>query len=399
MWKQSEKKGSVVSKLKKNVLENKHPHTPIQRPEMPFPILNLPRELRDHIYECALAPNDAIVDIRPGWINRLLGDKPRFNPIMNLFLVNRQIMTEAKPLFYNKVTFGFQMACVEDAQAIISFLKNPPVETLPKVRLQIYSSILLTSGITKWKTIALLLSQCGIRHIELRSTFKMEVDFYKAKRSLSYSFEEAEYYNLLNLRETTVTTCTLALLCELPTQLRNLESIKIEYEGDSVHSTGVASTSGYMRNVMFMARDSFLLDHQSPPVDGDLGVRLRYRALGDSYSVTSELAINRHGSTPIQSEWRSKVNPDRWCPRCGAFQDTRTDEEICIRNCDKSTPKSTHVTWDSNNWHGGPLRDYLPSDVNEVDFEDAKYALQSGYTLHEAGYYPYCGMELEEPIF
>lgn len=81
---------------------------------MSFPFLQLPAEIRNHIYGHALIPEEKVVTFYvwarkvKRWRREDVYNSPNFEPVStNLILANKQVQQEAQQILYSEVAFAF----------------------------------------------------------------------------------------------------------------------------------------------------------------------------------------------------------------------------------------------------------------------------------------------------
>lgn len=281
---------------------------------MAFPFLQLPRELRDQIYEYALICKSRFCLYRHSDFEDIGNASALYysgEPIMNLFLVSHEINQEAVMVFYGKTMFNFHGLLVE--RAIHLFLTTVPDHLLAKIR-KVHLSLenIDTSDQSShrkhlsWpESLDILASKCRLTHLK--------IDIYCDCCSLSQDIDESTILSV----QTWLNMCT---------SIRGLHRLVVNImiaasEADFIRQlmTQVIPTAVKMKTCMLNNGHNFDSDSLH-------GVRIRVDPRlsdptfdDDSYSDV-KIDLDQYGKTPLENEWRVRVYPDVWCPACGQFE-------------------------------------------------------------------------------
>ncbi|KAF2242001.1 hypothetical protein BU26DRAFT_610379 [Trematosphaeria pertusa] len=366
--------------------------------KQPFRFLDLPRELRDRIYEFALYYGTIRISGgtgKPGTYKVDRGNKRHVRP--RIVLTCRQIYQEATRVFYGINTFDF-----EDVPAAFNFLRDRPEDAVRSIRyLQLSYRHNNDSDQGQFNALCALLQwRCPLR--ELKLTIHT-ADVRKILQDES-NLEKTQYQ-------------PIPAWVNQVLQVKNLHRLHVHWNFGSRKYIRTALAAARLMRSSMLQTDMAFSDAQG------IQVRLRHVArVGRQQIRWGELnmMITKDGESELERKRRVRVLPHSWCNECGAFEGTllcdcihqvstaclKSFESKC-RSCHrcgrpgtmyrgeqhqlpailKLDPDDTSTTpvgedvWDSRRWGGKALKDYLPNYVTEDDFHKAKELANVGVTL------------------
>lgn len=351
--------------------------------QMSSPFMRLPLELREHIYEYALAdPNSQRrVRLSHGENDRHHAEwSDEFRPALALFLVSKGVYQEASAVFYTNITFELECSYQRSrCEPTLKFFQNRPPGALAKirkVRLHFHPSKRSFPGDGQqhsiyWPEIARWLQNRDIRDLFVRLPDYGHHEFFQQ--------DELPTESRLSF---------IRFLAELP----HLRHLQIYGEADILNGGGMPAICDRFRKYLIAVRNIVYRVDYEDSARADHGVCISYdHGEPESFmapSVSGKIDIDYTGKTSTHMAWRAKVFPNRWCIECGTFK--AYGFNWCLGHEDFKI-SSPHDVWDSKLWGDKPFEEYLPIGTTREDFDQAQEYLRAGRPLDTWGFYPKCG--------
>jgi hypothetical protein len=307
---------------------------------------------------------------------------------MEILRTCRQVYTEAIPLLYSRCSFNFD----EDpgygstVRSALDFLtKVIPKAAYKHIR---YLSFQIQERIeSDGRTTVLSTTQAGInegkgdgehlarlfgllkasqlRHLTLNVV--NQLDYFDPLCNNSIDIESKPY-------------------CEVPAwvipmlAIKNLDNLTLRWTYDDVTCLGrTLVTANLMRSIM-LRNGNIRKAHD--------GIRIRHRHHvhwgfeKQDRHLEFEMDIDKKGNSHLDHVRRVKVIPDDWCSSCGSFWDlVPTKWKWCTCGALRESSREHSGPWNRNDWGGKPLQNFLPKDVTEDDYYQAKTFADAGFRL------------------
>ncbi|KAF2629972.1 hypothetical protein BU25DRAFT_489378 [Macroventuria anomochaeta] len=410
----------------------------------PFRLLDLPPELRNRIYELMVVPGEIMLrystteELDPeGCLYQSEGSAnsegwPVDGPMLNICNVNRQVLTEVRPIFYSKTRFSIDVPSPIPKRNSVAlakrFLEDRPhvLGLIREFEFEVEESYYengegyltgVEPGVFE-ELCHILATRCHLRYL------RVEVWSWMLGNWLGYQ----ESINIL--RQPVIPYDIPEWMFQLSV-VKDLEELDVYFQHGSPHFArrNIAALK-LLRSTMVNGGDALermdgiKLQLMHPPNDNQNHQRV----------LCCELWI-KNGHSELGQERRVRVHPYSWCKLCGMFlkrngcdcsPDTGTDhchvgssghyqliaatdlEVSDSADIDRSSTYANRATvdldhlygyniWDSRRWGGGPLKDFLPKGVTEKDFYYAKSLADGGVFIALPDYHH--GKELAESDF
>ncbi|KAF2501982.1 hypothetical protein BU16DRAFT_554040 [Lophium mytilinum] len=208
-----------------------------------FPLLALPGELRNRVYEFALVCQKILIEeystrrcLKPGDYDSFCKTPEEqvanTQTCLDLLRVSRQVRNESRPIFYGKNVFHFSTSLYGNANSVLTFLELRPDEVLRNWLQQIHIGPLAPTNWPSFQALGDFLAQQKLPLRYLGLLFEAFVPIVTIEDDGSWAWQWADMFRhtsddhdamqyFLSALRTAIPTRTLALMITTPATYMN----------------------------------------------------------------------------------------------------------------------------------------------------------------------------------
>ena len=342
-------------------------------------------------------PRNAIITEQPWGLRTNVFDLMPYNNDLRgcsieILMTCRQAYAEAMPLLYSRCSFKFgaDLRYGSTIRSALDFLtKVIPKAAYKHVR---YLSFQIQERFeSDGRTTVLFTTSLGIDEDKdggehLAQLFGLLKDSQLRHLTLSV-VNRRDYFDRLRNNSIDIRSKPY---CEVPgwvipmLAIKNLDNLTLRWTySDVTCLRRTLVTANLMRSIM-LRNGNIQKAHD--------GIRIRHRhnetwsgKQQDRY-LELEMDIDKKGVSHLDHVRRVKIIPDEWCSSCGFFVPWDSmGRECCNCGIPQETFRGHSEPWNGNDWDGRPLQNFLPGNVTEDDYYQAKTFADAGFRLDPDG--------------